>query len=260
MEKNVLVEHQDKIATITLNRADKRNALNFSMVEDLINAFNQLRTDEKVRVVVLTGAGKAFSAGADLDALQKLSSATRSENEKDSQLLADLFDTIYRFPKVVVGKINGHAIAGGSGLAAVCDFAIADEGAKFGFTEVRIGFVPAIVMNFVRRKLREADVRDLLLRGHLISAGDAADMGLINLAVPTELLDDVVIQFAEEIASATSAQSIAATKKMLADTVGMSLEDGLKHAVQLNAEARETEDCLAGIRAFLDKKAPPWAE
>lgn len=258
MQTNVIIDRQDDIAIIRMNRPDKRNALNHSMVSDLLDALSQVEEDESVRVVVLTGEGKAFSAGADLEALEKLSTATREENLADSRHLAKLFETIYRFPKVVVAKVNGHAIAGGSGLAAVCDFAIADERAKFGFTEVRIGFIPAIVMVFIRQKLREADVRDLLLRGHLIEAPMAADMGLINLAVPGEVLEYAVMEFASEIASTASTQSIAATKRMLAEVAGMSLEESLEVAVNRNAEARETEDCQAGIRAFLDKKTPPW--
>lgn len=258
MQSNVQIDRKDDVAVVKMNRPDKRNALNHSMVSGLIDAFNEVREEKSIRAVVLTGEGKAFSAGADLDALRKLSTASREDNLADSAHLARLFELIYRFPKVVVARVNGHAIAGGSGLASVCDFAIADEKAKFGFTEVRIGFIPAIVMVFLRQKLREADVRDLLLRGHLIDAPMAADMGLINLAVPGEVLDYAVMEFASEIAGTASSQSIAATKQMLADITGLSLEESLEVAVNRNAEARETDDCQAGIAAFLDKKTPPW--
>ncbi|NND72791.1 MAG: enoyl-CoA hydratase/isomerase family protein [Rhodothermales bacterium] len=241
-----------------MNHPDNRNALNYNMVSDLINAFNEVKGRDSVRAVVLTGAGSAFSAGADLKALEALSSATFDENLQDSSRLAELFETIYRFPKVVIARINGHAIAGGTGLAAVCDFAIASEEAKMGFTEVRIGFVPAIVMVFVTRKLREADSRDLMLRGHLIQAAEAADMGLINMAVSADALDDTVSELALEIATMTSSQSIERTKRLLAEIQSMSISDGLKVAARENAEARATEDCLAGITAFLAKKTPPW--
>ena len=255
---NVVLQRFDKIATITMNRVEKRNALSYNMVTDLLNAFSEVASDDEIRCVVLTGAGSAFSAGADLDALQKLSSATKEENKADSVHLAKLFKTIYTFPKIVIARISGHAIAGGSGLAAVCDFAIASEDAKMGFTEVRIGFVPAIVMIFVLRKLREADARDVLLRGRLISSGEAADMGLINLSVPSDELDDTVSALAEELSTMTSSQSIVRTKALMARIPSMSLDDALDLAADENAEARSTEDCLAGIAAFLDKKTPPW--
>jgi methylglutaconyl-CoA hydratase len=247
-----------KVATITLNRPDKRNALNHDLVAALKDALDEAAADEGIRVVVLTGAGKVFSAGADLSALQALQTARPLENMADSEHLAELFEQIYRHPQPIIAKVNGHAIAGGSGLAAVCDFSLVADHAKLGFTEVRIGFVPAIVMVFVLRKLGEAAARDLLLRGRLISAQEAADVGLVTRAVPADDLDGDVDALAHEIATETSGSAVALTKRMLAQVPGMGLQEALSYATQMNAFARGTEDCQAGIAAFLDKTDPPW--
>ena len=250
------VERQ--VATLTLSRPDKRNALNSAMVEALCAALDRASHEEEVRVIILTGAGKTFSAGADLAALEALQSASALDNLADSEHLASLFERIYLHPKPIIAKVHGHAIAGGCGLAAVCDFAIASTGAKLGFTEVRIGFVPAIVMVFVLRKLGEAAARDLLLRGHLITAEKAATIGLITRAVAPDFLDDTVSILASELATQTSPSAVALTKKMLAQVPGMGLQEALAYATQMNAFARGTPDCQAGIAAFLNKTDPPW--
>lgn len=246
------------VATLTLDRPAKRNALNRSLVDALRDALADLAADDAIRVLVLTGAGDVFSAGADLAALRALQDATPLENRDDSAELAALFADIYRHPKPVIAKVNGHAIAGGCGLAAVCDWAVAAAPAKLGFTEVRIGFVPAIVSVFVTRKLGEAAARDLLLRGRLIAAPEAAKQGLITRAVPPEALDDTVDEIAREIARETSASAVQLTKQLLADVQGMGGQEALDHAVTVNAFARGTADCRAGIAAFLDKEDPPW--
>ena len=248
----------DGVATITLNRPDKRNALNSVLVSALRQTLDAAAADHAVRVIVLTGAGKTFSAGADLAALEALQSASAMDNLADSEHLAALFEQIYLHPKPIIARVNGHAIAGGCGLAAVCDWSVATTQAKLGFTEVRIGFVPAIVMVFVLRKLGEAAARDLLLRGALIGAVEAAALGLITRAVPPESLDDAVDALARELATQTSASAVALTKKMLAQVPGMGLREALAYATQLNALARSTPDCQAGIAAFLNKTAPPW--
>jgi methylglutaconyl-CoA hydratase len=246
------------VRTLELARPEKRNALNADLVAALKEGLAEAAEDDGIRVVVLTGAGSTFSAGADLAALKALKDASPLENQADSRHLAELFQQIYQHPKPVIAKVNGHAIAGGSGLAAVCDFSLVAEDAKMGFTEVRIGFVPAIVMVFVLRKLGEAAARDLLLRGRLISAQEAADVGLITRTVPPEALDDEVDALATEIATETSGSAVRLTKQMLAQVPGMGLQEAVDYAVQMNAFARGTDDCQAGIQAFLDKEDPPW--
>ena len=255
-----LVEIHDKgrVVTLTMNRPDKRNALNHDLIAELKTALHELKDHAEVRVIILTGAGKTFSAGADLAALRGLQTAGLSENLADSQHLAELFSLIHHYPRPIIARVNGHAIAGGCGLVAACDFSVAVEGAKLGFTEVRIGFVPAIIMTFVVRKLGETYAREMLLRGHLIDAVEAEKRSLINRAVPREELDDVVHALASELATQTSASALALTKQLLAVQHSMPVASVLQHAVHVNAMARSTPDCQAGIAAFLNKTDPPW--
>lgn len=246
------------VRTLTLDRPEVRNALSAELVGRLTVALAEAGRDESIRVVVLTGAGSAFSAGADLAALQALQTASAEANLADSEHLARLFETIYTLPKPVVAKVQGHAIAGGCGLAAVCDVSLVAEGAKLGFTETRIGFVPAIVSVFAVRKLGEAAARDLLLTGRLVSASEAARMGLVTRAVAPEALDAETDALCRQLATETSGSAVALTKRLLADVPSMGLAEGLSYAARLNALARATDDCRAGVAAFLGKTAPPW--
>ena len=246
------------ILTLTLDRPEVRNALSGELVEQLTGALEAAGRDDAVRVVVLTGTGRAFSAGADLAALQGLQTASAEANLADSELLARLFETIYTLPKPVVAKVQGHAIAGGCGLAAVCDVSLVADDVKLGFTETRIGFVPALVAVFVVRKLGEAAARDLLLRGHLIDAAEAERIGLVTRAVPAGDLDVAVDALCRDLATETSASAVALTKRLLADVPSMGLAEGLSYAARLNAFARSTDDCKAGVAAFLGKTDPPW--
>ncbi|PAP76777.1 enoyl-CoA hydratase/isomerase family protein [Rubrivirga marina] len=252
------VSRAGSILTLTLDRPEVRNALSAELVGRLTDALVEAGGDDSVRVVVLTGTGRAFSAGADLAALQALSTASAEANLTDSETLARLFETIYTLPKPVVAKVQGHAIAGGCGLAAVCDISIAADGVKLGFTETRIGFVPAIVSVFLVRKLGEADARNLLLRGHLIDADEAERIGLVTRAVAPDDLDEATDALCLELATETSASAIALTKRLLADVPSLGIAEGLSYAARLNALARATDDCRAGVAAFLDKEDPPW--
>ncbi len=254
----VLARRAGNRLTLTLNRPERRNALNAALVEALLDALRGAATDASVRVVVVTGAGKAFSAGADLDALRAMQTATAAENLADSRLLGSLFEAIYTHPKPIVARVNGAAVGGGCGLAAVCDFSIVADEAKLGFPEVRLGFVPAIVMLFLHGKLGEAHLRDLLLRGPLVSGDEAARMGLVTRSVAADTLDDAVDALADELARETSAEAVALTKTMLARVRGMGFAEALDYAVQSNALARTTSDFNAGIAAFLGKTDPPW--
>ncbi len=258
MADPVLYQAEGPVATLTINRPEKRNALNGAVVEGLLHGLNRAEADGAIRVVVLTGAGSVFSAGADLDALQKLQSATAEENLADSARLAVLFKRIYQLEKPVIARVNGHAIAGGCGLAAVCDFSIASAEAKFGFTEVRIGFVPAIVGVFLLRKVGETRLRDMLLRGALLSAEEAVAAGLITMSAAPADLDQAVAGRAAELARETSATALVLTKRLLAAVPGMGLDEAIDYAVQMNTLARGTSDCRAGVAAFLDRKDPPW--
>lgn len=248
------------MARVTMNRPEKRNALNRELIVQLNEAFDRAANDEDARVVVLAGAGSAFSAGADLAALRRMQDATMKENLADSQLLASLFRRIYMHAKPVIASMDGPAVGGGCGLAAACDFAVASTDAKMGFPEVRIGFVPAIVMVFVMRKMGEAAARDLLLRGVLVSADEAAQRGLITRSVPPDRLDETVGALAREVAGKTSGQAVRLTKEMMAHLSGRGLDEALEYAARMNAVARGTEECRAGVAAFLEDRSPPWRQ
>ncbi|MCS7027288.1 MAG: enoyl-CoA hydratase-related protein [Bacteroidia bacterium] len=249
---------EQRIAYITLNRPDKRNALSFDVVTELQNAFEKANKDENCKVVVLKANGKVFCAGADLDFLRKLQAFTFEDNFRDSSHLAKLFNQIYELDKVVIAQIQGPALAGGCGLAAICDFSFAAQSAQFGYTEARIGFVPAIVMVYLIRKIGEGKARELLLSADIISAEQAKNYGLINYVVPDENLDNEVKRFALRLCEQNSAQSMNFTKRMIADVQGMNMRDALEFAAKMNAEARSTEDCKKGIQAFLNKEKIVW--
>tara|TARA_R110001592_G_scaffold247812_1_gene509945 strand:+ start:964 stop:1746 length:783 start_codon:yes stop_codon:yes gene_type:complete len=260
MEEMTLVKYEvaNRIATITLNRPEKRNALNAEMVTQLKQAFTQAAADENAKVIVLEAAGDSFCAGADLAYLQQLQNNTFEENLADSNHLKELFLQIYQHPKVVIAKIQGHAIAGGCGLATVCDFSFTVPEAKFGYTEVRIGFIPAIVKVFLLRKIGEGKAKSLLLTGELIPAELAESMGLVNTVVEAIELDLEVANFAQMLVEKNSGQSMTYTKQMIATVQSMDVEEGLNYAAEMNAKARASEDCQKGIAAFLNKEKIVW--
>jgi len=255
----ITTEIKDRLAYITINRTEKRNALNEEVVLELLQALKDAENNHSVKVIILTGAGNTFCAGADLEYLKKLQGNSYEENLKDSMQLMELYKTIYTLSKIVIAQVNGHAIAGGCGLVTVCDFAFSVADANYGYTETRIGFIPAIVMTFLVRKIGEARAKELLLTGNVINAQHALTDGLINYIVEDETeLTKKVYEFAQELCVNNSAQSIATTKKMLADIQNMSLSESLTYGAEMNAKARGSEDCKKGIDAFLNKKILKW--
>ncbi|NEU07242.1 enoyl-CoA hydratase/isomerase family protein [Flavihumibacter sp. R14] len=249
---------RNRVAYITLNRPGKRNALNPDLVNELSNAFALASADHLVKVIVLNANGEVFSAGADLAYLQQLQNNSYAENVADSSALRDLFYAIYTSPKVVIAQVEGHAIAGGCGLVSVCDIIYSVPEAKYGYTEVKIGFIPALVACFLVRKLGEARTKELLLTGDLISAEMAVNYGLINFMCDKALIQEKVREHAEKITAETSSESIALTKQLLNIAQNLSLEESLVEAVNLNAAARATDDCKRGIAAFLNKEKITW--
>ncbi|NEM97330.1 enoyl-CoA hydratase/isomerase family protein [Pontibacter burrus] len=248
----------ERVGYITLARAEKRNALNYEVVSELKRAFAAAEEDDVCKVIVLRAEGKVFCAGADLEYIQKLQSNDYQENLLDSTHLMELFRMIYTLKKVVIAQIHGHAIAGGCGLAAICDFGFTVPEARFGYTEVKIGFIPAIVKVFLLRKIGEARAKQLLLTGDLISAAEAANYGLVNYVVPAEELEQRVEDFAQKLCAENSRQSMEVTKEMIARVQEMTLEEGLQYAAEMNAVARSSEDCQRGIAAFLNKEIISW--
>ncbi|MFN6943749.1 MAG: enoyl-CoA hydratase/isomerase family protein [Cytophagaceae bacterium] len=254
----VLLENKDRLAYITINRPEKRNALNFEVVKQLKEKIQHADQDDSVKVIILTGAGEVFCAGADLEYLQTLQKNSYDENLKDSLHLKELFELIYFLKKPVIAQVNGHAIAGGCGLVSVCDFAFSIPEANFGYTEVRIGFVPAIVSYFLLKKAGELKAKELLLTGKIIAAEEAINFNLINEVVEEKKLNDHVEKFANNLCTNNSGQSMAITKKMIADLGNMNVSDALNYASEQNAFARGTEDCKKGIAAFLNKEKIKW--
>lgn len=246
------------IAVITLNRPEKRNALSFELVGELKEAFALLGEDPTVKVIVLKAEGEAFCAGADLAYLQKLQEFSYEENLADSNHLKELFLLMYTLKKVIIAQVQGHALAGGCGLAAVCDFVFAVPEAKFGYTEVKIGFIPAIVMVFLLRKLGESQAKRLLLSGELITAEEAKHLSLIHYVVPRERLDDDVMKFASGLVQSNSAHAMMITKQMIAHVQSIPLSEALTFAAERNAEARASDDCRRGVDAFLRKEKIAW--
>jgi methylglutaconyl-CoA hydratase len=254
----ITLEIENRIATITLNRPEKRNALNTFVVSELLDAFQKIETDESAKVVVLKANGEAFCAGADLSYLQQLQKNTFEENLEDSRHLKKLFETIYNFPKVVIAQVEGAALAGGCGLANVCDFCYATPESKFGFTEVKIGFIPAIVSVFLLRKIGEAKAKDLLLTGNIIAAQEAENCGLITKIVEKESINDFVKDKCNQLILQTSSQSLALTKHLISTVQHLNIEDALEYAAKQNANARATNDCKKGIASFLNKEKLIW--
>jgi methylglutaconyl-CoA hydratase len=248
----------NRIGTIVLNRPDKRNALNYDVVSELKASFAMAEDDPEVKVVVLMATGESFCAGADLGYLQEMQRFTYEENLSDSEHLKDLFHKIYTLKKVVIAQVEGDAIAGGCGLVTCCDFVFSVPKAKFGYTEVKIGFIPAMVTVFLLRRIGPGKTREMLLTGNLLSADDALNLGLINQVNSVESIQQDVVSFAEKLIATNSANSMMLTKQLLAEVASMNLPDALQYACQTNAIARASDDCKRGIAAFLNKEKIIW--
>jgi methylglutaconyl-CoA hydratase len=255
--KTIQIAYESGIATITLNRPEKRNAISFELIDDLLGALQEVETSAAI-VLILTGAGKAFSSGMDLDNLKALMGRSPEQNLKDSETMVRLFRRLYEFPKVTIAAVNGAAIAGGTGLALLCDLTLAVPEAKFGYTEVRIGFVPAIVSTFLLRQVGEKQARDLLLTGRIFGAEEAARLGLVNEIVAP----DALMTRARELAAVlmeNSPTSLRATKQLLTDHARAELDVQIEAAVRENAAIRTTADFREGVVSFLEKRKPVWS-
>ncbi|WEK17604.1 MAG: enoyl-CoA hydratase-related protein [Candidatus Pedobacter colombiensis] len=257
-EPLVLYSLSQRIATISINRPEKRNALNPALVAQLTAAFVRASADDEVKVVILKANGSTFSAGADLAYLQQLQQNTYEENLADSENLKNLFTTIYYLPKVVIAQVEGHAIAGGCGLATVCDIIFAVPEANFGYTEVKLGFVPAIVSCFLLRKTSETIAKKILFTGALFSAQEALDYGLITFVTNKADISLNVNNFALSLCNEASTNSLMVTKQLIGQTTNPELDKSLSEAVRINARVRESEDFRKGIAAFISKEKINW--
>lgn len=254
----ILYSVEQRIATITINRPDKRNALNPELVALLTESLIQASEDDAVKIIVLKANGNTFSAGADLAYLQQLQQNSYEENLADSENLKRLFTTIYYLPKIVIAQVEGHAIAGGCGLATVCDVIFSVPEASFGYTEVKLGFVPAIVSCFLIRKTSETIAKRILLTGALFSAKQALEYGLITFVTNKEDIDQKVKDFALDLCTQASGNSLMITKQLIGQTTNPLLEKSLAFAVQINARVRDSEDFKKGVASFINKEQINW--
>ena len=248
----LLVEDKGSCRVLTLNRPEKRNALNDALVAALKNALREADENQDLRSIVIRGAGKDFCSGADLEALQKIATASYEENLDDARNLADLFSLIRKVRVPVIAAVHGRALAGGCGLATACDLVIATRSARFGYPEVKIGFVPAMVAAILRRNLGEKKSFELLTQGFEFSAEEANAAGLVNAIFDDEAFDTAAIEYAMRYQK-VSGSAVAMTKRLLYDIDGLNFDDAIAKGVETNAHARMTDDCKKGIAKFLEK-------
>jgi methylglutaconyl-CoA hydratase len=248
----ILYGVENKIARVTLNRPDKRNALDAEIVSEIKAALGEAAGDESVRVVLITGAGKDFCSGADLAALQQISTATVMENVADARNLGELFLQMRKHPRPIIAAVRGRALAGGCGIATACDIVLAAGSAQFGYPEVNIGFIPAMVMAILRRSVSEKRAFELITRGEILSAQTACDIGMINRVFGDDEFTAKVEEYIEQMAT-KSASAVSLSKNLLYHMDAMSFETALEAGVQLNAITRMTEDCKRGVERFLKK-------
>ena len=253
--KTILITNDPPIRTITLNRPERRNAMTQEMQSELTYALED--ASDQCKCLILTGAGEAFCAGLDLSELQAMRDKSPADHRVDAERIARLFTTLYELPIPTIAAVHGPAIAGGTGLAMICDFTLATPAAKFGFTEVRIGFVPALVSAFLALQVGEKIARDLLLTGRIFAADDALRLGLVNEVVAHGDLMARARSLADTLL-VNSPQSICATKRLLATQNRTRLDAALVAALEANATSRDTGDFREGIAAFLEKRKPVW--
>jgi methylglutaconyl-CoA hydratase len=250
---SILYSVSESIARITLNRPDKRNALNDELLATLKDSLALASEDEQVRVVLLSGAGQDFCSGADLAALDRTADTGVLDHLTTAHELADTFLAMRHHSKPIVAAVRGRAFAGGCGLATACDIILAAESAQFGYPEVKIGFIPAMVMAILRRSVSEKRAFELLATGEPIGAAEALNIGLINHTFPDANFEAAVETFVESLA-AKSASAVELTKRLLYHIDGMTFDAAIEAGAQANALARMTEDAMRGIEKFARKK------
>jgi methylglutaconyl-CoA hydratase len=258
MDSTLTLAFEDGIATVTLSREARRNAISQALIEEMMAALAEVERSPS-QVLILSARGKAFCAGMDLNELRALAGQSEAENRAHSRRIAELFRRLYEFPKTTIAAVNGAAIAGGAALALLCDFTVASTAANFGFTEVRIGFVPAIVSAFLFRQMEEKHARDLLLTGRVISAEEAWRMGMVNEVVEPIHLEAGARRLAEQLLE-NSPESLRATKALLRSYGAEALSRDLERAMEANAAIRKTADFAEGVRSFLEHRRPKWSE
>lgn len=256
--KTINVLSNGYITTLILNRPEVHNAMNEQLMTELTNCFKELSTKDKVRIIILTGNGKSFSAGADLNWMKSMTKYSKEENIKDSRLLLNLFEAIYNCPKPVIGRINGHAFGGGLGLIAVCDITVAIPDLKFAFSEVKLGIIPSVISTYIVRRIGLSNMRRLFITGERFSSEHAKEIGLIDYVVASEKLDEKVKKYADIIHS-SGPKAIKEVKNLVDKCESLNVEKFKKFSVEKISELRVSDEGQEGINAFLEKRKSKWS-
>lgn len=255
--ETIMVTRKKDVFTVTLNRPEVHNAMNEKLMKELTSCFKELSRDDNSRIIILTGKGKSFCAGADLNWMKSMAKYSKKENIHDSRLLLDLYERIYTCPKMVIGRINGHAFGGGLGLIAVCDITIAVPDLKFAFSEVKLGIIPSVISTYVVRRIGLSNMRRLFITGERFNSEYAKEIGLIDYVVPEEEFDTKIWKYAEQVHS-SGPNAIREVKNLVSKCQKMDVEKYKEYTVEKIAELRISEEGQEGINAFLDKKEPKW--
>ncbi len=257
--KTILFEVKERIARIILNRPEVHNAFNAAMIKELLEVFNRIKDDKSVRIVIFTGKGKSFCAGADLNWMREVINYSFKQNMEESLQIVELHQNIYTLPLPVIAMVNGTAIGGGTGFLSACDIAIASEEARFGLSEVKLGLVPAAISPYVVRKIGESKARQYFLTGERISAEKAREIGLVNEVVPRDKLEEKIDEIGRLLLS-SGPQAVAHCKELIFNVSRMRIEEAGKYTARMIADLRVSKEGQEGMAAFLEKRKPKWME
>jgi len=257
--ETIIYTKEDRIARVVFNRPDVHNAFNTQMIGEIDDAFDKIISDESVRVVILTGAGKSFCAGADINWMREIIRYSYEQNLKESLQLAEVLHKIYTLPKPTIARVNGTTIGGGNGFLSACDISVSSEDARFGLSEVKIGLVPAAISPYVIHRIGESKAREYFLTGKRISARKALEIGLVNEVVPLDKLEETVQEIAELLLT-SGPEAIAACKELITRTTRMSFEEVKKFTAEMIANLRISPEGQEGMAAFLEKRKPKWVK
>lgn len=256
--ETIEIQRDKDVVTVILNRPEVHNAMNEKLMKELTSCFKELSKDDKVRIIILTGKGKSFCAGADLNWMKSMAKYSKEENIKDSRLLLDLYEVIYSCPKPVIGRVNGHAFGGGLGLFAVCDIVIAIPDCKFAFSEVKLGIIPAVISTYIVRRIGLSNMKRLFITGERFNSEYANEIGLIDYVVPEDEIDERIQNYVELLRS-SGPNAIKEVKKLVDACEKMDVEKYKEHTVNKISELRVSDEGQEGINAFLEKRKSKWS-
>ena len=256
--ETIQIQKDKGVITVSLNRPDVHNAMNEQLMKELTSCFKEIANDRAIRIVILTGNGKSFCAGADLNWMKSMAKYSKEENIQDSRLLLDLYETIYTCPKPVIGRVNGHAFGGGLGLFAVCDITIAIPNCKFAFSEAKLGIIPSVISTYIARRMKLSDMRRLFITGERFDSNYAKEVGLIDFVVDEKDFDDKIQKYVEILRS-SGPKAIVEVKDLVDKYQKMDIVKYKEHTVKKIAELRVSKEGQEGINAFLEKRKTKWS-